>query len=124
MLTNSQNLSKLHEILGEFEIQTHRSIPTRRLNPVLINKKKNLAILFVLPSQPTTMWKWKKVKWQKKKLNLASDLKQLNVLGEVISIITVDLGRVVKDLEKKLKTEDEKNSNLLDHTTVEISSND
>ena len=48
--------NQMYEILWEFEIQTDLLIPIRRLDRVLINKKKVIFILWTMEG------KWKKAK--------------------------------------------------------------
>ena len=50
----------MHKILWDFVIQTDHSIPTRKQDFELINKKKELVIWWILLFQSTTEWKWKK----------------------------------------------------------------
>ena len=49
--------NETHKILWDFKIQIDYQIPARIADLVLINKKKELAVLWVLPFQPITDWK-------------------------------------------------------------------
>ena len=43
--------NEMHKILWDFEIQTDHPIPTKRPNPVLINKKKTFQVEFAVPAR-------------------------------------------------------------------------
>ena len=58
--------NEMHKILLDFDIQTDHLISARRLDLVIMNKKKrekrNVALDWILPFQLITKWKWKKEK--------------------------------------------------------------
>ena len=55
-INNSTNNIKAN---WDFEIQMNHRIQTRRPDQKLINKIKELAVLWLLPFRRTTEWKWK-----------------------------------------------------------------
>ena len=114
--------SEMHKILWDFEIETDDPVPTRSLELVIINKKKererNLTVLWTLPSQRTTEWK-SKIMQREKNLDLARELRKLcNMKVTVRAIVIATFGIVPKGLQRGLeewKLEEESRPSKLQH---------
>ena len=96
----------IHKLQWDFDIHTDYLISTRRIDLIIINKKKN-AKLSTLLFRLTTEWSWKNGKrrintstlqenWKKKK-------KLWNMKMTIIPIVIGDFGTVTKGLLKGLE---------------------
>ena len=93
--------NEMHKILWDFDIQTDPFIQARRSDLVVINKKIELAVLWILPFQLTLE---KKNKMIDKYLDLTWERTKLwNLRGIVIPIVTVMLEMVSKRLRRETK---------------------
>ena len=91
-----------HRVLKNFEIQMDHPKWAWRPNSVLIKKKKELVILWILLFQQTTV-KLKESEKMDKYLDLARELKKLqNMKVTVILFVVGALGTVPRGLEKRL----------------------
>ena len=94
--------NETHKILWDFEIQTDHQIPAGRPDLVL-TRKKELVICWILLFQRTTKWKWKqkRTNWQilgscqRTKKNL------WKMRMTVIRIVVGALGTVLRGAEKR-----------------------
>ena len=77
----------MHKLLGDFAIQTYHTIPARRLDLVITDKKRKELVLGILPSQRAAE-KIKENKKSRKYLDLAKELRKLwNMNVTVIPIV-------------------------------------
>ena len=96
--------NETHKILWDFEIKTDHSIPAKRPDLVLINKKKRSCPLvdFAVPADHRV--KLKENEKIDKYLDLARELKKLwNMRMKGIPIVVGALGTVPINLEKRLE---------------------
>ena len=92
----------MHKILLSSEIKTNYRIPARKLDVVLINKKKITSHLADCPVPNDQSKKINKKYKLDKYLDLVKELKNLwNMKLTVIPMIVGTLGTVLKGLEKR-----------------------
>ena len=93
-----------HKILWDFNIQTDHLIPARRLDLIIINKKKRTCTIFDVAVPADHRIKLKEWEKRDKYLDLARELKKLwNMQVTIIPIVTGAFGTVTKGLLKGLE---------------------
>ena len=87
--------NETHKILWDFELQSDHQIPARRKDLGIINKEREIVVLWILRSQQTKV-KIIKIEKRNKYLDLARELKKLWIMRVTVITIVIDsLGSVL-----------------------------